>query len=323
MKRTARSLLLILLFSLTAYAQAAVAARVETIEFKSKLAGKTLPYSVVLPSTYSLAGQIALSYPVLYLLHGLTGHYSDWLSKTKLTDYAAQYQIIIVTPEGNDGWYTDAAMVPADKYETYILEELIPDVERRFRTFKGRQGRAIAGLSMGGYGALKFGVKYPERFIFAASMSGALDAATLSVDNPRATWEALRVSIQQTFGPLDSPTRAANDLYKLIRNFPAERLASLPFLYLDCGTEDGLIATNRELATVLLERKIPHEFRQLPGKHDWVYWDQQVREVLKIAQRVLSVPPAVAGGSPVRARQVSEYPPTFRGGLPPATARSH
>src|SRR5437588_5377501 len=150
-----------LLLSAASYAQGTAITSVETGQFKSKLIGATLPYSVVLPSTYKIAGHGSLRYPVLYLLHGLAGHYDNWLSKTKLKGYAAQYQMIIVMPEGNDGWYTDSATVPTDKYESYIIEELIPDVESRYRTISEREARAIAGLSMGGYGALKFGVKYP------------------------------------------------------------------------------------------------------------------------------------------------------------------
>jgi S-formylglutathione hydrolase FrmB len=93
----------------------------------------------------------------------------------------------------------------------------------------------------------------------------------------------------QTFGDAGSPTRAANDLHKLVRNFSADRLASLPFFYLDCGTEDGFLATNLELSTIFLERKIPHEYRQLPGAHNWAYWDSQVQEVLKIAARKMNI----------------------------------
>jgi S-formylglutathione hydrolase FrmB len=295
--KTARAIFLFfaLTLSLSAFSQS-LGTRVETIQFKSKLVGKTLPYSVVLPSTYSMAGQTALSYPVLYLLHGLAGHYSNWLTKTKLADYAAQYRLIIVMPEGNDGWYTDSATVANDRYETYIVQELIPDVEKHFRAIKGREGRAIAGLSMGGYGALKFGVKYPDKFIFAASISGALDAAARNDNNPGNAWGFLRPSIMQTFGETGSPTRAANDLNKLVRNFPAERLAALPFFYLDCGTEDGFLASNREMATIFLERKIPHEYRQLPGAHNWAYWDSQVQEVLKLAARKTSGQWSVAGG---------------------------
>lgn len=297
MKLTRRTLLLIslLVFSFTVYGQGVEAARVETVQFQSKLVGKTLPYNVVLPPNYTqLHVKEQSRYPVLYLLHGLTGHYSDWLSKTKLKDYVSQYQIIIVTPEGNDGWYTDSATVAADKYETYIMQELIPDVESRFRALKNRESRAIAGLSMGGYGALKFGVKYPDKFIFAASMSGALDVATHVEAYLSVKWEALRVSVTQTFGALDSQTRADNDLYKLFSNLQPSRLAALPFIYLDCGTEDGLVAPNRELATILLEKKIPHEFRQLPGKHNWEYWGAQVQDVLKIAAHRMSAKYLVA-----------------------------
>ena len=290
MKRNAQALLLVLISFAACYGQAAQQATgFETIQFRSKLTGKTLPYNVLLPVGYAAPESRTQTFPVFYLLHGLTGHYHDWLSKTKLKEYAAQYRIIIITPEGNDGWYTDAALVAEDKYESYILQELIPDVEQRFRAIKGREGRAIAGLSMGGYGALKFGIKYPDKFIFAASMSGALDAATRADEYGRADWAAIRISIRQTFGAADSPVRAANDLHKLVRNLSAQRLAELPFLYLDCGTEDRLIKANREIAEILLERKIPHEFRQLPGKHDWVYWDSQVQEVLKLMQRKMSL----------------------------------
>lgn len=284
MKRTtARALLLIVLFSFMACAQVVEAARVRTVQFRSKLTGKELPYSVVLPDSYEEPNKEKVFYPTLYLLHGLSGHYSNWFSKTKLAEYAAQYEIIVVTPEGNDGWYTDSATVAADKYESYIMQELIPDVERRFRALKARKGRAIAGLSMGGYGALKFGVKYPDQFIFAASMSGALNAATRTDAHPGFAWEYVRPSIMQVFGEADSPTRVANDLYELVRRLPSKRLVSLPFFYLDCGTEDGFLNTNRELAGIFLELKIPHEFRQLPGQHNWAYWDSQVREVLRIA----------------------------------------
>jgi S-formylglutathione hydrolase FrmB len=289
MKLKARTLLLTLLFAVVAYGQAVRPASVQTVQFQSKLVGKTLPYSVVLPTTYEQRGQEKLRYPVLYLLHGLAGRYDNWLSKTKLAEFAAEYQMIIVTPEGNDGWYTDSATVPTDKYEAYIVQELIPDVESRYRTARGREGRAIAGLSMGGYGALKFGLKYPDKFIFAASMSGALDVAERSNENPRNSWDFLRASVMQTFGAAGSATREANDLYKLAREFPDERRSSLPFFYLDCGTEDGFLASNRELANIFLERKIRHEYRQLPGNHSWAYWGAQIQEVLKIAARRMKV----------------------------------
>ncbi|MGH9871979.1 MAG: alpha/beta hydrolase [Pyrinomonadaceae bacterium] len=257
-------------------------ARVQTIQFESKLIGKTLPYNVLLPVNYDQPDFKSRHYPVIYLLHGLTGHYTNWLEKTHLADYAAPYDVIIVTPEGNDGWYTDSASVPTEKYESYILQELIPDVEKRFRASNQREGRAIGGLSMGGYGALKFGVKHPEMFVFAASLSGALDAASWTEADLKGlafVWKTL----QPVYGAADSDTRAANDLNKLYRDLSAPRIAALGFIYLDCGTEDGLLQTNRAFAEILVKQKIPHEYRQLPGNHSWTYWDAQVQEVLRIA----------------------------------------
>jgi S-formylglutathione hydrolase FrmB len=266
---------------------AAAAPRVETVKFESKLVGQMLPYNGVLPPLYDAPQMRAMKYPVLYLLHGLGGDSGNWVSdRARLAAHAAAYRFIIVTPEGKNGWYTDSATVPTDKFETYILEELIPDVERRYRAFSARDARAVAGLSMGGYGALKFGVKHPERFVFAASLSGAFDAATWNHNDPELV-AFVKPSIGRVYGAMDSPTRAANDLSKLINNLSPERINALPFLYLDCGTEDFLINSNRAMSALLLKRKIPHEFRQLPGRHNWPYWDAQVQEVLKLAARRL------------------------------------
>ncbi len=136
---------LFLLVPFTAHGQSSAAVQVksesassttETVQFESKLAGMKLPYNVVLPPDYAQGAARGTRYPVLYLLHGLTGHYSDWLAKSKLTAHAAQHQFIIITPEGNNGWYTDSPVAPTDKYETYIIQELIPDVQRRFRAIE-------------------------------------------------------------------------------------------------------------------------------------------------------------------------------------------
>jgi S-formylglutathione hydrolase FrmB len=204
------------------------------------------------------------------------------LEKTGIAGYATHYDVFIVMVEGNDGWYTDSSTVPADKYESYILSELIPDVEKQFRVSTVREGRAIAGLSMGGYGAIKFGLKYPGKFALAASMSGAFGAASWTekeIKDPG----VIRDSLLQAFGPANSGTRAANDVFQLARDAAAKKVAPLPFFYIDCGTEDFLFSNNRDFVNLLVELKIPHEYRQLPGSHSWTYWDQQVREILRMA----------------------------------------
>lgn len=277
MKTTSRFLRVALLtFCLTQIASA----RVETVQFHSKLVNASLPYNVILPAAYDASR--TTRYPVLYLLHGRTGHYSDWLTRTNVADYAADYQMIVVMPEGNDGWYTDSATVATDKYESYILKELLPDVAQRYRTIGARYGRAIAGLSMGGYGAIKFGLKSPGTFVFAASMSGAFGVTRFSDKDVSATgWHELN----NLLGPVGSDTRKANDLFEIIQNLTSARISALPYFYFDCGTEDApvIFPYNRELSGLMVEKKIPHEFRELPGDHSWGYWDRQIQEILRIA----------------------------------------
>ena len=271
------------LFLLFLCLSVAANARVETVRFQSKLVNASLPYNVILPADYDTSR--ATRYPVLYLLHGLTGHYSDWVQRTNVADYASAYSLIVVMPEGNDGWYSDSSIVATDKYESYILKELLPDVEQRYRTIEARYGRAIAGLSMGGYGAIKFGLKSPQTFAFAASLSGAFSVTHLAEQDTPTGWrESLKL-----FGPAGSESRHENDLFELIQKLPAQRIQSLPYFYFDCGTDDlGLIfQSNRDLSALMYEKKIQHEFRELPGDHSWGYWDRQVQEVLRITAQKL------------------------------------
>lgn len=288
--KSARLILLCLslLVPLSVYAQRDPPTR--EIQLKSAMLGRTISYRILYPVRYEYPENREKRFPVLYLLHGITGHSSNWLENTRVALYATHYDLFIVMVEGNNGWYTDSATVPADKYESYILQELIPDVEKQFRVSSERDGRAIAGLSMGGYGAIKFALKHPDMFALAASMSGALEAASWTDKEIKDPGE-IRDSLLQTFGPAESPTRKSNDLYKLARAMSASK-TQLPYLYLDCGTEDFLFSNSRDFAKLLVELKIPHEYRQLPGRHEWPYWDNQVQEIMKLAVKKLSAPVA-------------------------------
>lgn len=288
---------LALCLSVAAHAQqtqpkTALSGNVESYKLNSKLMAREMPYRVVLPEGYGNPKdkniiEKPVSYSVIYLLHGLTGHFNDWTDKTKLAEYAAKYNYIIITPEGDNGWYSDSGSVPNDKYESYIIQELIPEVDKKFRTIPDRKHRVVAGLSMGGYGSIKFGLKYPEMFSLVGSFSGALQAASLTEKMLGNGWKALTDSIVGVYGADDSPTRRANDVFKIVREMPADKTKILPFVYISCGTEDGLIATNRELSGLLLEKKIPHEFRELPGIHDWKFWDAQVQEFLALSEKLI------------------------------------
>ena len=252
---------------------------VVTVKQDSKLLKRSVSYRVILPNDYKNG---STRYSVIYLLHGLFGHFDNWTMKTGVAEYAEHYKFIIVTPEGGDGWYTDSATVPNDKYESYIIQELIPEVEKNYRTMADRKHRFIAGLSMGGYGAIKFGLKYPDMFSLIGSFSGALDAPLRLEDNKN-----LRPSIVSVFGPDGSKTRKENDIFNLLRDASPDAVKNIPYIYMACGTEDFLFQTNRDFDNILIEKKVPHEYRERPGVHDWVFWDGQIQEFLRVANKMI------------------------------------
>ena len=259
-----------------------------SVNLQSKLLGRTVTYQVLIPIQYLHGDKEKKFFPVLYLLHGVSGQSTNWLQKTSIARYAHPLDVFVVMVEGGDGWYTDSATVPQDKFESYILQEVIPDVENRYRVQKSRAGRAIAGLSMGGYGAIKFGLKYPDKFVFAGSMSGAFGAPSWTEKEMKPG--VIRDSVLKVFGAADSATRRSNDVFKLAREWPADKIAKLPYLYFDSGTEDLFFKENRDLAYLLAEKKIPHEYRELPGNHSWTYWNRQLEEIVKISVRKLTAP---------------------------------
>jgi S-formylglutathione hydrolase FrmB len=131
---------------------------------------------------------------------------------------------------------------------------------------------------------MKFGIKYPQMFSLAGSFSGALEAAAFTEKNAG----PIGKSIDAIFGADGSELRKANGVFTLIKEMTPEKIKDLPFIYLDCGTEDFLYKSNRDFAGLLVEKKIPHEFRELPGGHNWTFWNSQVKEFLEVADSRLS-----------------------------------
>lgn len=254
---------------------------VKSEKLASKLMGREMPYRIILPSRYSTENS-SERFPVVYLLHGLTGHFDNWTDKTRLARLAESANFIIVTPEGEDGWYTDSVAKASDKYESYIVKELIPEIDKKFRTLADRDHRVVAGLSMGGFGALKFGLKFPDMFVLAGSFSGAIGAATIT---EKMVPGAIGKTIDSIFGPDGSDVRKGNDPFAIILGATPERIKAFPFLYVACGTEDFLFQNNRDFDSLLIDKKVPHEFRELPGAHNWTFWDAQVEEFLQVAEK--------------------------------------
>ena len=287
-------LIAVIAFTFAAHAQQVFPTRnterVETgfkeFQIDSKLMKRKIPYGVFLPASYDLDKQAR--FPVVYLLHGLSGSYKTFSeNRERLEDYPKRHTIFVLV-EGGTSFFTDSATVPDDRYESYFIQELIPEIDKNFRTIAERKGRSVAGVSMGGYGAIKYGAKYPQLFSLAASWSGVVNAASwrkLSELPPRPrTVQA----ITAVFGDGSNPAPLiANDLFRLFDDVPSDKIANLPFFYLDCGTEDELLKPNQELAAIFVKRKIQHEYRQLPGAHG--LQDYRVMDVLDLNERLLGL----------------------------------
>ena len=253
--------------------------------FQSTALGREMHYRILLPAGYDASPR---RYPVVYLLHGLWGSYVDWESRTHLDEDAAGRPVIIAMPDADDSWYTNSASDPQAMWEDYIVKDFIPYIDKTYRTIQTRHARAIAGLSMGGYGAMKLALKYPGMFIFAGSMSGALDVAK---SNYRGLGEKFAQQIAGIYGPADSPNRATNDPYALAAK--VANPASLPYLWLACGTEDGLVAANHEFIELLVKQKIPHFYEESAGAHNWKFWDEHLPPMLSLLMKQYFVRDAV------------------------------
>lgn len=269
----------LLLFTLST-AALAEARDFETVELEAAhLGGMTVGLNVILPQDYATSDR---RYPTLYLLHGYTDHYPAWVSYTNIVQYARDYDLIIVMPEGDNGFYSNSYDDSKLAWEDFFILDVIPYVDRNYRTITRREGRAVAGLSMGGYGAFKFGLKYPHLFAAAASLSGALGVARQGGEPPRDP-EFARF-FEDIYGPQDGPHREANDLFALAEKVPRD---TLPQLYFSIGSQDFLLESNRAFLDHLTKLGISFEYREFPGKHEWPVWDREIQTVLAFQAPVI------------------------------------
>jgi S-formylglutathione hydrolase FrmB len=265
-------ILLTCIFCLT-LSLSARCAKVDTVDIASTVMQKNIRTAVVLPDSYK---KVKKAFPVLYLLHGGTGSYRDWLTKTPdqslLHRLADQYNIIIVTPDGGPtSYYFDSPEDKTSQYETFISKELIEKIERSYRTIQDRKGRAIAGLSMGGHGAFFIATGHPDLYSAAGSMSGVMNINT-------ATWkvpdEFAKLRSQNFFNLLGPPEDPANPYLEYTAVGMVDQMKENDVkLVFDCGVDDFLIATNRDLHQLLLAKEVPHDYTERPGAHSWEYWE--------------------------------------------------
>ncbi|MBT3379663.1 MAG: esterase family protein [Lentisphaerae bacterium] len=243
------------------------------VNWSSQTLGKQVGMHVILPEVGTPP------FPVFYLLHGLSDDYTIWHRRTRIEWYVRERPLIVVMPDGFRGFYTNQEEGPA--YASYMAKELPAFVERHFAASPAREQRCVGGLSMGGYGALRLALGYPERYVSTNSHSGAVLFGHLSC----AELERDNAEFRQIFGA--DPKGSEHDLIALSRR--AEQRQVIPEIHIDCGTEDVLIEQNREFHAQLDEMGVTHVYREHPGAHTWDYWDVHIQDALQFHCRALGI----------------------------------
>ena len=235
------------------------------LTFRSAALGQAVSVNILVPEKKEG------NFKTLWLLHGLTDDQNSWMRYTSVERYAEQYELAVVMPCADRSWYTDTAY--GKKYFTFITEELPSKMAHFFKGYsRAREDNLVMGLSMGGYGAVKAALTYPERYGFCASFSGALDITRKNRPCNLEEWRSI-------FGfDLKNPAElegTKHDLFAL-----ANGVKNPPFIYMWCGTEDVLIETNEQFSAHLTDLGIEHTFLSSEGRHSWKYWDVQLQNAL-------------------------------------------
>lgn len=276
MRRTFLAVLLVSTAAFAAEVKTSVAAKnITTVKFPSDSLGEERTFNILLPLDYEKSTD---RYPVLYLLHGLGDDHTAWSYMTNLSGYATAYKLIVVMPDASRSWYVNSAADPKAKFEDFIVKDLIAYVDSHYRTIPLRRSRAVAGLSMGGYGATFLGLKHYRIFSALGSFSGAMG---LPHEAPATTGRL--AEMQPLFGPAGSKERQDRDPFLLLEKVPP---ADMPLIYIACGGEDFLVKQNRDFVQLLAEKKIPYEYREVsPRGHTWDFWDDQVQVFLELLRQ--------------------------------------
>jgi putative tributyrin esterase len=249
--------------------------------------GQTTRFVAVLPDGYDSTG----SYPVLWLLHGYGGNDSSWIKYSQLTHYLQPYPVIVVLPDARVSWYVNALRDPAARFEDYLIRDLTKTVAAHYAVDLARQ--AIAGLSMGGYGAVVLGLRHPDRFRFIGALS-----AVLTVPRDIERFDSIGgfaiPSLRLAFGEGPSKFRDMHDPFLLFRQTPPD---ALPFIYMAIGTADEfhtLLPRNREFADSLRAYGAVYSYTEQPAHHTWVFWNHVLPDLLSQVWQTVTAPRALS-----------------------------
>lgn len=250
----------------------------QDVSFRSAALQREMLYRVVLPASSDARKKLR----TVYLLHGGGGGFRDWTNYSDVAKYAA-HGLILVMPEGDSSYFANAVDRPQDRYEDYIVKDLVQDVESKFPAVKNRDGRAIVGVSMGGFGAVNLALHHPEVFAFAGGISAALDVPSRPFSLKRLEqWHRHRA----IFGPWEGPAQKNNDPFLLARSVEP---SSAPYFFLTCGEQEGLLGPNRKFASLLEAHHFQYEFHTTPGDHNWKQWDEWLPKLFQSLEERLQM----------------------------------
>ncbi|MGD9909555.1 MAG: alpha/beta hydrolase [Candidatus Izemoplasmatales bacterium] len=246
-----------------------------TLEFGSQVLNMGERLNIILPDNFNESDPVENNqkkFPVLYLLHGYLGNNSDWIRLSSIERYASDHHIAVVMPSAYNSYYTNG--LNGLNYFDYIANEVPEIASRLLPLSKDPKYNYIAGLSMGGYGAMKIGLTYPERFSLVASLSGALDIQfiyDMSMQDG-----ARNAHFKSIFGENVDFTNSTNSLLYLANKLDK----NIPFIYVNCGNEDFLIESNKKFVKHLDSIKVPYLYETYPGSHTWEYWDTHIQNII-------------------------------------------
>jgi len=236
-----------------------------------------LPLNLIVPDPGEMKGVPLAERKVLYLLHGLSDDASAWGRFTKIELYARKYGLVVVMPSVGRSFYTDQAN--GQHYFTYLVEELPRYLEEVFGIKPAREKTLIAGLSMGGYGAMKAALLHPEHYFAAGSFSGLL---SLSIVNFAPADDSMRVEFEYLFGNLEDLPGSSQDPMTWLRAAAAKH-ADLSRLYASCGRQDDLYPVNLMFRDECEKLAIPLHFHETGGGHQWSLWYREIASFLAFA----------------------------------------
>lgn len=253
---------LLQIIALTIFISYSHAATVDTISVFSKSMNKSIKTVVIRPD-----GSKDKVLPTLYLLHGYSGDYSNWVNKVPyIKTLVDRYNYMVVCPDGGYGsWYWDVEGDSNFQYETFVSNELISHIEQNYKVCNNKSGRGITGLSMGGHGALYLGIKHQDVYTAVGSTSGGVDIRPFPNN-----WEIIKRLGEYSENKEAWEKHTVMELIHLIKPNSLK-------LFIDCGVEDFFYDVNQELHRKLTYHNIPHSYLVMPGKHNWEYWEKSIQ----------------------------------------------